>query len=76
MAFGFSRNHITVGSFVVILASIIWAAFAVGVRQHALARESVPRVGDKSPMFELQGFNLGEYLERGPIVLVFYRGFF
>ena len=76
MTFGFSRNHITVGSFVAILASIIWATFAVGEGQHALASESVPKVGDKSPMFELQGFNLRKYLERGPIVLVFYRGFF
>lgn len=76
MIFGFSRKHIALGSFVAILVSMIWITLAMGQPRYILGTESTPKVGDKSPMFDLQGFELGEHLKRGPVVLVFYRGFF
>ena len=35
-----------------------------------------PKVGDKAPAFELEGFDLKKQLEGGNLILVFYRGFF
>ena len=37
--------------------------------------EPVPE-GSKAPLFEVAGFKLQEALQKGPVVLVFYRGLF
>ncbi len=62
-----------------ILLALFLAAFAAP--DHAQGSglpgtAKAPKVGDKAPAFELEGFDLKKQLEGGNLILVFYRGFF
>ncbi len=62
-----------------ILLSLFLAAFAApGVAQESglPGTARAPKVGDKAPLFEHEGFDLKKQLDRGNLILVFYRGFF
>lgn len=62
---------------------LLWAFLSVFVAQgfaqqaqNLPGTESAPKVGAKAPLFDLEGFELKKQLDRGPILLLFYRGFF
>ncbi len=69
-------------AFRVISGILLWAFLSVFVTQGSAQKpslpgtEKAPAVGAQAPLFSLEGFELKRQLERGPIVVVFYRGFF
>jgi hypothetical protein len=62
---------------------LFWAVLAAAFAEVGFAQgknlpgtENAPVVGAKAPAFSLEGFDLQKEAGKGPIILVFYRGYF
>ncbi|MFQ5914587.1 MAG: hypothetical protein ACE5JS_15540 [Nitrospinota bacterium] len=62
--------------FLLWLFSIVFATQGLAQKAILTGTENAPAVGSKAPAFDLEGFDLKKQLDRGPVVLVFYRGYF
>jgi hypothetical protein len=63
------------GIFLVLFLAVFAASgYAQGSVLSGTAR--APKVGDKAPAFDLEGFDLKKQIEGGSLILVFYRGYF
>ncbi len=76
MSLNISRKKIIFGGTLAGLILAAWFSLPAAQGQNLPGTENAPKVGGKAPMFDLEGFDLKKQLERGPVVLVFYRGFF
>jgi hypothetical protein len=72
----FQRITGTVGFFLWVFLSVFAAQGLAQKAEKIPGTEKAPTVGAKAPEFNLEGFALKKQLEKGPVVLVFYRGFF
>ena len=65
-----------VGTFLWVSLSVFAAQGLAQKAEKIPGTEKAPIVGARAPEFKLEGFDLKQQLEKGPVVLVFYRGFF
>ena len=72
----FQRIAGTVGFFLWVFLSVLAAQGLAQKAEKIPGTEKAPTVGAKAPEFKLEGLDLKKQLEKGPVVLVFYRGFF
>lgn len=72
----FRRIAGLVGIFLWVFLGVLLAQGLAQKAERIPGTEKAPIVGAKAPEFKLEGFDLKGHLEKGPVVLVFYRGFF
>lgn len=76
MSLNIFQKKVVFGRIVAGLILATWFSLPPAQAQNLPGTENAPKVGGKAPVFNLEGFDVKKQLERGPVVLVFYRGFF
>ena len=70
-------RRIAGGAAIFLWAFLTLSAAQVFAQQAVLpGTEKAPVVGAQAPLFALEGFDLKQQLERGSLILLFYRGYF